>query len=210
MSYLDLLDNNGYGIFLGRRRKLLCIEYNNEYISVFDDILDIESKFSFEEYGIEKHISCKRLVKIKTNSCMIHKNDIILPFPKNEKQAELIFDVIISLLKEQPFRLFKVDNRKRYNPKKQSYINKKLEELNIWNHYYHWSGMKASGTFVKQAWSFESDSDVYEYMTSHDISKMKRRAGRKYIEHNKWENNYGKRVDVKRYKKNIIANKKLT
>ena len=46
-------------------------------------------------------------------------------------------------------------------------------------------------------------------MTSHDISKMKRRAGRKYIEHEKWENNYSKRVDIKRYKRNIVANKKL-
>lgn len=210
MTYLEILNNNGYKSFFGRRRFLLCIKYKDEYISLFDNVLDIESKFMFEEFETERYVSCKRLVKIKTNKAMIHKNDIILPFPNNEKQAELIFDIIISLLKENPFFLFKIDNRKIYNKKKQSYINKKLEELNIWNYYYHWKGSQdTSGVFLKQAWSFESDSDVYEYMTSHDISKMKRRAGRKYIEHEKWENNYSKRIDIKKHKRDIIANKKL-
>lgn len=206
MSYLKLLNDRGYSSFLGRRRFLLCIRYKNEYISIFDNILDIYYNNICLEYGV----IYKGLVVIKKNNAMIHKNDIILPFPKNEKQAELLFDVIISILKEQPFELFRVDNRRKYKPKEQSYINKKLEELNIWNYYYYWKGsQKTSGTFVKNAWSFKSDTDVYECMSKHDISKMKRRAGRKYIEHEKWEYNYSKRIDIKRHKRNIIENKKL-
>ena len=196
-------------ISIGERSSLL-----NKIIKLENTYTYVKSKYWLERACIggllnNFHVYHSSHYEIVPNPYMLIKNKATLSFPKTERELILFNDTINMYLKKET-EITKEPRRRWRDKSTVKQIWKVLEEHNVISYVYHWSSNKTTrGAMFKDSWSFESDCDIKECMTGHQIANIKRRAGRHGVECISWERNRAD-IDIKRYRNVINGEKKLT